>query len=429
MRLLLGVLSALALVDYRPTLRLCMYTLWPALAIFFCTGQPGWFSLVGLPLVTAVYCKLCLELAIPQLGRYRENLNNGKYPQASFHAVKALQKLEERSSLNYLNILRPRLSHPNLQDHLESELAALKLLQGEVPEAERRLRKLIDSGRAEAIVYHNMAVALSELGRWEEARHFVRVARGLGVSPPYPITRRKAFWSRLLPGYKDAHLQWIWDVAGFYRKLGLHQLALACCQHVHHSALILARVHSLLAVGNVSQAQDLALQAVQDQASNARHQLALCLVRLSQERYEEAFQLAQTSIELDPEWPLARRLSYEIEIWLADEEDLLDLLAWVEEYETHRALRLTTQALIQYRLGNWHTCLEKASRVVATPGESVVLNGVVGIALARLGQPDRAVPLIRDFLAYTHLKPYPMAHLERRRAAAQLVLDSDLCDV
>ena len=151
-------LSVLSNLDYRSTFRLCILTLWPALGLYFLTQQAGWFVLLGLPLVTAVYCKICLELALPQLGRYRDNLRLGKYPQAFFHAVLALQKLEKRPRLIYLNVLRPPLAHPNLKEHLESELAAVKLLQGEVPEAERRLRKLVDSGRAEPKSTHSARI-------------------------------------------------------------------------------------------------------------------------------------------------------------------------------------------------------------------------------------------------------------------------------
>jgi tetratricopeptide (TPR) repeat protein len=429
MRLLRHAELALSIVDYRPALRLCLYTLWPALGLYLVTQQPGWFALVALPLITAVHCRICLEAALPQLGRYRANLRQGKYPQASFHAVIALQKLEQRPSLNYLNVLRPRLAHPNLKDHLESELAALKLLQGEIPEAERRLRKIIDSGRAEPIAYHNLAVTLAERGQWHEARHFVRVARGLGVCPPYRVTRRKANRAKLSPRAQDQHLQWIWDVAGFYRKLGLHQLALACCEYTTHRALALAQVHSLLALGRIDRAEKLALKASQMEPNNSRNWVALSLVRLAQERYEEALDLVDKSIDMTPDWPLVRRLSYEIEIWLGNKKDLLDLLAWVKEHEPHRALRLTTEALIHYRLEHWHACLEKAEQVVGTSGETAVLGGIVGIALDKLGQSEKAVPLLRRFLAYTELKAYPMAHLERRRAAAQLVLDTDLCDV
>ncbi len=422
-------LSLLSNLDYRSTLRLCILTLWPALGLYLLTQQTGWFALVALPLLTAVYCKLCLELALPQLGRYRENLRVGKYPQAFFHAVLALQRLEKRPSLNYLNVLRPALAHPNLKEHLESELAAIKLLQGEIPEAERRLRKLVDSGRAEPIVYHNLAVVLAEGGQWEQARHFVRVARGLGVCPPYRVTRRRAFWARLSPSQTDQHLQWIWDVGGFYRKLGLHHLALACCDQTRHQALSLARVHSLLALGKQESAEAEALKAVRRDPRNARNQMALCLVRQGQEKWGEALELARKASRLDQEWALARRICYGLEIWQSDSDQLRELLIRVCEHEPHRALKLSTQAAIYCRLEQWQACLDVARQAVGTPGESTVLGGVVGIALAEIGNRKEAVGYLRDFLAYTELNPYPLAHLERRRARARLVLDNNLCDV
>lgn len=422
-------LSVLSNLDYRSTFRLCILTLWPALGLYFLTQQAGWFVLLGLPLVTAVYCKICLELALPQLGRYRDNLRLGKYPQAFFHAVLALQKLEKRPRLNYLNVLRPPLAHPNLKEHLESELAAVKLLQGEVPEAERRLRKLVDSGRAEPIVYHNLAVVLAESGQWEQARHYVRVARGLGVCPPYRATRRRAFWARLTPAYSDQHLQWIWDVGGFYRKLGLHHLALACCDQTRHPALSLARVHSLLALGRQEAAEHEALKATRRDPLNARNQMAFCLVRQSRERWAEALELAQEASRLDPDWPLARRICYELETWQSEPEQLRELLIRVCEHEPHRALKLSTQAAIYCRLEQWQACLEVARQAVGTPGEATVLGGVVGIALSELGNRREAIRHLRDFLAYTELNPYPLAHLERRRARVRLVLDNNLCDV
>jgi tetratricopeptide (TPR) repeat protein len=428
MRLLRQAELAPSSVDYLPTLKLCLCALGPALGLSLATKQLGWLILIVLPLLTAIHCKICLEAALPQLRKYRKNLRERKYPQAFFHAVLALQKIEARPSLNYLNVLRPRLSHPNLKVHLASELAALKLLQSEIPEAERRLRKLIDSGHAEAIVYHNLAVCLAERGRWQEARHFVHVARGLGVCPPYKKTRRRAFWTNIFP-QNDSHLQWIWDVAGFYRRLGLHQLALTCCEYTNHHAKALAQTHSLLALQRLPEAEALALKATRQNPKSARNWIALSLVRLTQERYHEALDLAEKSIDLDGQWPLARRLSYEMEVWLAEENDLLDLLAWVGEYESHQGLRFTTEALIHARLEHWHACLEKAEKVVGTPGETAVLGGVVGLALNKLGQPRKAAPLLRGFLEYTKLKPYPMAHLERRRAEARLVLDTNLCDV
>ena len=375
-----------------------------------------------------VYCRICLELAIPQLARYRENLSLGKYPQAFFHAVLALQKLEKRPSLNYLNVLRPALANPNLKEHLESHLAAIKLRQGEYAEAERRLRRLIDSGRAEPIVYHNLAVVLAENGKWEQARHFVRVARGLGVCPPYRVTRRKAFWGRLHSSH-DSHLQWIWEVGGFYRRLGLHHLALACCNLSRHQAVSLARVHSLLALGQQVAAESEALRALRGDSKNARNQMALCLVRQSQENFPEALELAREATRLDRDWPLARRICYELEIWESGPEQLQDLLVRVCEHEPHRALKLSTQAMIYCRLEQWPACLEVAKQAVGTPGEATVLGGVVGISLWELGRRKEAVRYLRDFLAYTELNPYPLAHLEQRRARVRLVLDSNLCDV
>jgi tetratricopeptide (TPR) repeat protein len=68
-----------------------------------------------------------------------------------------------------------------------------KLHLGRCEQAVGLFRRAIEANRNNPPAYLNLAAALAQLGRLDEARSAVRA--GLALSPTYTISRRRASWT------------------------------------------------------------------------------------------------------------------------------------------------------------------------------------------------------------------------------------------
>jgi TolB-like protein/class 3 adenylate cyclase len=115
---------------------------------------------------------------------------------ASAHAIIGLGKIyigrAEEAEAHIAEALR--LSPRDTQGYNSMNVAgSAKLHLGSYEQAAAWFRRAIEANRNNPSAYLNLAAALAQLGRLDEARSAVKA--GLALNPAYTVSRRRAFWT------------------------------------------------------------------------------------------------------------------------------------------------------------------------------------------------------------------------------------------
>ena len=114
---------------------------------------------------------------------------------ASAHAFIGLGKNFGRSEEAEAHLGKAlRLSPRDTNAHIWKSFAGIaKTVLGSYEQAAAWFRQAIEANRNNSPAYLNLASALAQLGRLDEARSAVKA--GLALNPTYTISRRRASWS------------------------------------------------------------------------------------------------------------------------------------------------------------------------------------------------------------------------------------------
>lgn len=419
-------------VDTKFLYRSFFWALIPVSLAASLSRHPDLVFMALVPPVTLVLSKILLELQFPELGHYRHEVRRKAYPQAAFYLIKALQRLKARPWLQRFNLLRPRASNKVLYKHLESELASVRLLAGELDEAERMLRRLSDEGVAEGWVHHNLAVVLSVRGAWKEARPHILLARALGVAPPHSRTRLSAFLCRRFAWSRDPHLDWVAEVGLLYQALGFHEFALQCLSLSKRPEKCFQCVTSLVALQRLPEAETQARAASRQEPENSWNWLALGQVQFLAGNHGEAILHLSQALSLDPENKVVKTVYYEMKIWNSTPKQLRDLLSLVEEYEEDFTVRCIMEACILGELGDWEQSLKTVEKIIdrfmvdqALPGlevQALRFLECLGYSLINVGVPYVGVSYLSMFCDLSERADiFLLRRQERRDKAMEFV--------